>query len=73
MVYDFYSFKEGEVQLEFKFSRDDKNTENKRAFLKLMQQAIATISSELVTIIPGSMMPMSDQDSKDASPFKPKK
>jgi len=73
MVYDFYSFKEGEVQLEFKFARDDKNTDNKRAFLKLMQQAIATISSELVTIIPGSMMTMSDQDSKDASPFKPKK
>ena len=71
MVYDFYSFKDGEVQLEFKFARDEKNMENKKAFLKLMQQAIATISSEFVTTIPPSMTPMSDQGNKYASPFKP--
>lgn len=52
MKFDLYSFKDGEVELSFKFIQDDKIIENKKKFLALLNQAAKALSIELPTQIP---------------------
>lgn len=47
MIYDLYTFKDGEVTLEFKFARDEKNISNKNKFLKLLEAATKVLTEEI--------------------------
>ena len=77
MKYDLYSFKDGEVNLEFKFIQNESSLESKIKFLKLLQKAVVQLSSEVAMAnLTGqtneSVLPK-DENNKDSSPFRPKK
>ena len=52
MKFDLYSFKDGEVSLEFKFEQNINIIENKKKFIALLNQAAKVLSNELPTQIP---------------------